>query len=170
MSRISESDDEDFPGQWALYEANARRALHGKRGHVAIRELRDALLALPEKRLIAGHLSRDGAVCALGALDIYRSTKQGFDPIESMGALQAELAAQFGTESNEEPTDWWCGDDEYEAGDLADYFGMTRPVAQSIVWENDNFYLSHSSSMSPREIDEHRYAGMLRWCNDILGE
>lgn len=54
MSRYNEGDgDEDFNNQWAFYTANARRALKGKRGRKVLAELREALLALPEKRLIA---------------------------------------------------------------------------------------------------------------------
>jgi hypothetical protein len=54
-------DDEDFPGQWELYQASLRRALKGKRGQRFLRELREALLALPERRLIGG------AMCTVGA-------------------------------------------------------------------------------------------------------
>jgi hypothetical protein len=64
MSRYYERDDyEGTPeeilahGRW---EHNARRALKSKRGRQALRDLREALLALPEKRLI------DGALCTVG--------------------------------------------------------------------------------------------------------
>jgi len=58
MSRYRECDD-DSPeavlayGRW---QRNARAALKGKRGRKALAEMREALLALPEKRLIAGAL------------------------------------------------------------------------------------------------------------------
>jgi hypothetical protein len=64
MSRYSDSYDDDSDtavldmGRW---EHNARVALKGKRGRKALAELREALLALPEKRLI------EGAVCTVGA-------------------------------------------------------------------------------------------------------
>lgn len=63
MSRFSDYDDEYDPdtvlaqGRW--YN-NARRALKGKRGRQALRDLREALLALPEPRLISS------AVCTVG--------------------------------------------------------------------------------------------------------
>lgn len=55
MSRYSDvsCDDQLFPNQAAFWRANAHRALRGKRGRKALAELRDALLALPQKRLIA---------------------------------------------------------------------------------------------------------------------
>jgi hypothetical protein len=66
MSRYSDYDgyDDDY---WALnqgrWEHNMRVALKGKRGRKALAELREALMALPEHRLI------EGAVCTVGGLD-----------------------------------------------------------------------------------------------------
>ena len=64
MSRYSDYDDYD-DDNWALnmgrWEHNARVALKGKRGRKALAELREALMALPEHRLI------EGAVCTVGA-------------------------------------------------------------------------------------------------------
>ena len=62
MSRYSGyDDDEDFPGQFEMYQANLRRAIKGKRGRKFLAELRAALLALPQARLI------EGAMCTVGA-------------------------------------------------------------------------------------------------------
>lgn len=58
MSRaVTGTYDEDFPNQAEFWLNNARRALKGKRGRKALAELRDALLHLPEKRLVMGALS-----------------------------------------------------------------------------------------------------------------
>jgi hypothetical protein len=66
MSRINYSEDEDFGGQFALWLANCDRSLNGKKGQRELRELRTALLALPEKRLIHGALEDEsGGVCAI---------------------------------------------------------------------------------------------------------
>jgi hypothetical protein len=72
MSRVSYSEEESFPGQFELFHANLRRSVYGKRGQAALRDLEAALLSMPEKRLIAGHLAKDGEVCANGALVAYR--------------------------------------------------------------------------------------------------
>lgn len=55
MSRFGDDDyDEQFPNQGAFWEANMYRALRGRRGRAALTELREALLALPQRRLIEG--------------------------------------------------------------------------------------------------------------------
>jgi hypothetical protein len=67
--RINYSDDEDFPGQFHIWQANCRRSLRGKKGQAALRRLEAALLAMPEKTLRHGKLvAHDGSVCAIGAL------------------------------------------------------------------------------------------------------
>lgn len=78
MSRFDYSySDETTENQALLWEANLRRAVEGKRGQKALRELEAALLAMPEKRLIEGDICRDGAVCAIGAAAAYRKVQQG---------------------------------------------------------------------------------------------
>lgn len=67
MSRFIEGDDDtEFAaldqGRW---EHNARRVLKSQRGRKALAEIREALLALPEKRLISGALCTAGDVDAL---------------------------------------------------------------------------------------------------------
>lgn len=64
--RISYSDEEEYPGQFDLWQANCRRSIKGTRGQRELRELEAALVALPEKRLIHGELTDDsGGVCAI---------------------------------------------------------------------------------------------------------
>jgi hypothetical protein len=68
MGRISYSDDEDYPGQFELWQANCERSLRGAKGQQELAQLRAALLALPEKRLIHELLEdEEGGVCAIGA-------------------------------------------------------------------------------------------------------
>lgn len=65
--RINYTDEEDFSGQFELWQANCRRSLSGKKGQRELRELRAALLALPEKRLIHGEpVDESGDMCAIG--------------------------------------------------------------------------------------------------------
>ncbi|WP_236326396.1 hypothetical protein [Pseudomonas poae] len=56
-------------------------ALKGKRGQAFLIELRDALDAMPEKRLVADTLEADGQFCTLGVL----GAKRGID----MGTIDA---------------------------------------------------------------------------------
>lgn len=66
MSRYSDHSDDDSPeavlsfGRW---QNNARRSLKSARGRKALAEIREALLALPEKRLI------EGALCTVGGTE-----------------------------------------------------------------------------------------------------
>jgi hypothetical protein len=67
MSRFSDyADFEGAPEQilaQGRWERNARAVLHSKRGRKALAEIREALMALPERRLI------EGAVCTVGDVD-----------------------------------------------------------------------------------------------------
>ena len=67
MSRSGYSDDCDNP---ALYRQAVRRATTGYRGQAFLLRLRDALDAMPTKRLITDEIKDEsGDVCALGAVD-----------------------------------------------------------------------------------------------------
>jgi hypothetical protein len=65
MSRFVEGDDdyENMALDRGRWERNARATLKSKRGRKALAEIREALLALPEKRLI------EGAMCTVGGVD-----------------------------------------------------------------------------------------------------
>lgn len=68
MSRSGYSDDCDG---WALirWRGAVKQAISGARGQAMLRELVNALDALPERRLAAGSLvTPDGEYCTLGAL------------------------------------------------------------------------------------------------------
>lgn len=67
MSRSGYSDDCE---NVALWRSAVRRATTGYRGQHLLKKLRDALDAMPRKRLIADEIQNaDGDVCAFGALD-----------------------------------------------------------------------------------------------------
>ena len=92
MSRINYTDEEDHPGQFALWQANCLRSIKGKNGQAALRELEQALLALPDKRLIAGDLQDEqGNVCAIGALARHKNHTPKADPEYEMEAVGVEL-------------------------------------------------------------------------------
>lgn len=90
--RISFSEDEDFPGQFGLWQANCQRSINGKVGQAILRELEQALLALPSKRLIADELeNREGDVCVVGALVKYRGITELKNDPEEMEDVGVEL-------------------------------------------------------------------------------
>lgn len=115
--RFSYTDEEDVPGQFALWQANCQRSINGKKGQAALRELEAALLALPDKRLIAEKMiDADGEVCAIGALAKYKGR---------------DLLA----EPHIGPDDEFEGDGEME--EIGMELGMPRLVAWKVVCKND---------------------------------
>lgn len=82
MSRSGYSDDCDG---WALirWRGAVESALRGKRGQAFLRELRDALDAMPVKELISGELEANGCHCALGVVGASRGIDMTtIDPYE----------------------------------------------------------------------------------------
>jgi hypothetical protein len=86
MSRHGYSDDlgDEDPLQLGRWRGRVASAIRGRRGQQLLRDLRDALDAMPEKRLIAEQLEADGEVCALGAVGRARGIEMsGIDPEDS---------------------------------------------------------------------------------------
>lgn len=119
MSRSGYSDDCDG---WELicWRGAVNSAIKGKRGQAFLIELRDALDAMPEKRLITEELEADGQFCTLGVLGAKRGIDmKGVDPDdrESVAALfgiAPAMAAEIvfendevGSWRNESPEDRW---------------------------------------------------------------
>lgn len=106
MSRSGYTDDCEHVGLW---RQAVRRAATGYRGQHLLRQLRDALDAMPVKRLIAGNIKDEaGQVCALGALD--------------------QNAPQY--------DDW---DDWGHRDKLAEHFKIAPALAAEIVYMNDEY-------------------------------
>ena len=145
--RISEEDEEDYNNQALLWEANLERSLKGRKGQAALRELEAALLALPDKRLIANQTVDDGgSVCAIAALAQHRGYK-------------GDLSLPKEPDYDKDDFEYW---DEYEYQEaveaamlkIAADLGVPRMVASAIIYENDDTYIS---------TPEQRYTKMLRW-------
>lgn len=87
MSRCGYSDDYSDWDQ-IKWRGQVASAIRGKRGQAFLRELIEALDALPKKELITDILECDGEVCALGAVGVKRkldmSNLDVFDP-ETLG-------------------------------------------------------------------------------------
>lgn len=107
MSRSGYVDDWD--DDWALirYRGAVASATRGRRGQRLLRDLLAALNALPEKRLIAGDLARDGEVCALGALgrarglDLCEVDPEDPDAVAALFDVAPALAREIVYENDE---------------------------------------------------------------------
>jgi hypothetical protein len=142
MSRINYCDDEDFQNQAFLWEANQERSIKGRKGQAALRELEAALLALPEKQLIADELENaEGQVCAVGALARFK------------GKENPMVGDSFGSEED----NLTINEDKIErvTVDFAQELGVPRMVAIAIVHENDDEW----KPVTP----EQRYRRVLGW-------
>lgn len=174
MSRYGDDGDYDYdPVAQRLWDANYERALKGKRGRKALADLREALLALPEPKLIEGALCtmnpekrrgtfseglarrefddelevNDGAgVCAIGALVWHRRVKAGMDPLEAFDTLPTQLASS------------------YDLGDTAQLavrnVDIAYPLAWMLAWRNDETW--------QHKTPEERYAAFLAWIDAEL--
>ena len=91
MNRSGYSDDGD---NWQLikWRGQVASSIRGKRGQAFLRELVEALDAMPEKRLIADDLQSGDNVCAIGSVGVRRGIDMSkFDPDDYDG-----IAASFG--------------------------------------------------------------------------
>jgi hypothetical protein len=106
MSRSGYIDYYDADDNFCfLWDSIVSRSINGKRGQRFLRELIEALDAMPKKELIADDLvTEEGECCAMGAVAIHRGIDvSGVDPEErdEVGALfdiaptlAAEIASQ----------------------------------------------------------------------------
>ena len=163
MSRISYGDyyDELAPLRWGAWEHNSRRALAGKRGQIALRELEAALLALPEPKLAAKQFCvvrpRLGVpglpiveACALGALAWHRG-------------LAARVPEKFNTEPLP-PEVAIVPEDDADAIDqarwAAEELGLTYTLAWNVMEANDEMFVN----LSP----ERRWKAMVGWIRENI--
>lgn len=111
MSRSGYSDNDD---QWALikWRGQVASAIRGKRGQAFLREMADALDAMPDKRLIAHEL---------GYLNIQRRSYE----VCAIGSVGVRRCIQLETLDPEDPDK------------IADVFGIAAPLVQEIEYIND---------------------------------
>lgn len=171
MSRSCYTDDygDEFPGQLALFRANVDRSMRSKAGQARLRELRDALLALPVKALeretFAQGRPDSPEVCALGA---WALAKSGGD-VEAAGAMVPADA------------------DDYETYDALKPHGWPRLVVLDVIYFNDEIEFVYDEFLGPHrspyayhtagdwpvrygreETGAERYARILEWVESRL--
>lgn len=108
MSRSGYSDDCDNLQLWRQAVDNAT---FGQRGQAFLKKLRDALDAMPTKRLITDAIRNEaGEVCALGAVDPTVTAYEAEELAKHFGIARA-LAAEI-VYVNDERTAWYRADNE----------------------------------------------------------
>lgn len=106
MSRSGYNDDCE---NWSLicWRGAVKSAINGKRGQAFLIELRDALDAMPDKRLIAEELEADGQFCTLGVLGAKRGIDmKGVEPddreaVAELFGIAPAMAAEIVFENDE---------------------------------------------------------------------
>lgn len=182
MSRYYDCDyeDEDFPNQWAFYQKNAQAALKGKRGRKVLAELREALQALPEQRLISSalctvdherrgrayvHRLDNGAVVDWGRRELDELVTEEGEGVCAVGALLWWRKVKAGVESvaafEQLPT--LMADDggiEATAQRAADEAHVVYSLAWQLAYKNDETF----EDMTP----EQRHAAFIAWIDGEL--
>lgn len=97
MSRSGYSDDGD---NLAMWRGQVASAIRGKRGQKLLRDLAEAMDAMPEKVLIANALVQEGAHCALGVVGAKRGVDMAkIDPEDPHQVSKAfDIAEQMAQE------------------------------------------------------------------------
>ena len=106
MSRSGYTEEYD-PKLSNLWDGAVAKAIRGKRGQSFLRELIEALDAMPEKRLVQDVLEKNGAVCAIGSVGVLRGIDmsnidvEDYDGIAKIFGISRALAQQIESENDE---------------------------------------------------------------------
>lgn len=126
---MSRSGYHDFDGDDPLAEGRWRAAMsaaiRGARGQRFLTDLRDAMDAMPQRRLISGALVEpDGEVCAIGSVGVRR------------GVDMSTLLKPDDVDQEDWDSDWEC-DAEQHADTLAAMFDIAPCLAREVMYRND---------------------------------
>lgn len=142
MSRSGYSEDYDGDN-WATicWRGAVASAIRGRRGQAFLREMLEALDALPEKRLIAHEFAREGEVCAI-----------------------ASVARQRGVDlSDIDP------EDDSARYPVARRMGIPQSLVAEIIFENDEHRAwDHAAGRSRDETPEERFARVHAWVASLI--
>lgn len=112
MSRSGYSDCID--DNWALirWRGAVNSAIRGRRGQAALRELAEAMDAMPVKELIAHELQAEGKYCTLGVLgaarglDMSKVDTEDREAVAKLFGLAEAMVAEIFFENDEWETFW----------------------------------------------------------------
>jgi hypothetical protein len=131
---------EDERQNWSFirWQGAVKSAIRGKRGQAFLRELADAMDAMPDKRLIDRAANRDGAYCALGVV----AAARGIDLVR-LNSIMDDM-------------------DDHDTKLVADAFGISDALAREIMYANDD-----SLNWRP-ETPEQRWQRMREWIGGLI--
>jgi len=146
-------------GRW---EARLMSAYNGKRGQRILRDLEAALLAMPEKRLIAGHLSTpNGDCCTVGLYCAAKQAEANGTDVHTEAVAMAEGWFEEDWEEGDDTDEDYGAEETVEAGVAA---GMTRTMAYELAYWNDavfDYTYNRETRQTVYYTPEERWAKML---------
>jgi hypothetical protein len=154
MSREYESEYEGDGPPPELWQRGLEHHLRSRVGKRMLRELEEALLELPEKRLIRGALCRQGEVCAVGAYIVHKAVARGRDRTSILEELD-KRAQQFASYLDEEG-DYEAAEDTVVAGKLL--AGLSKYLGWTVSQHQDSI----------DDTEERRYELVLAWVRKLI--
>lgn len=98
-----------------MWRGAVASAITGRRGQAFLIEMRDALDAMPEKRLVAEELTVGGDVCAMGAVarkravDMAEMDPENYDGVAKKLGIASALAREIAYMNDEGGAYWESG-------------------------------------------------------------
>lgn len=180
MSRSGYHDDLD---QWSLirWRGAVASAIRGRRGQAFLTDLRDALDALPEKKLCYHDLQRkDGSCCALGAVGFARGIDMTeMDPeyvtysgeLSKMLDVADALIREIEFENDEGGGNWFpqlkYGDNGFPLMETNE-----RGFRERLYETNDQGERVNANGMTKQDYedrqDELRWSRMRKWVDSVI--
>ena len=143
--RVDVADEEQYSGEFALWQANCDRSMKGKKGHAALKEMERALVAMPVKEIYADVLvEQGGCMCAIGAVMVQRKIDEGMSREDALDECSMRDPECVETIAEKE-------------------LGFPHMVAWSTAYEND--WDGYRPDVTPAQ----RYERMLKWVRGKLG-
>lgn len=170
MSRIEYGDSED-PLDWGRWNARVRSTLNGKPTQKHLRLLREALLALPQHRLIDNDLCDGFDVCAIGALPYKEYRDKGYSHSAAMALLAREHSTGWYT------VDWdpVANDfhkklvmqyeaDSYSAREATEEVASSWGINDTLTW----LIVEQNDEGGTSETPEQRWQSVMNWLQGCL--
>lgn len=147
-SRYADCDDaiEDWLA-YGRYRARVMSHLRGQYGRAGLIRLREALLAMPERKLAQGVVVLNGECCAIGALAIHQHVQaSGLSWDAAAIVVQAEIGTDY--------------QDRLVSEDVGVQHGLDALAASEVAYVNDEecYYRTQ----------EERWQDMVDWIDTLL--
>lgn len=162
MSRSGYSDD--CEGNWGLicWRGAVNSSIKGKRGQAFLKELAEAMDAMPEKRLIADELQADGGFCTIGVLgharglDMERIDPHDSDQVSKFFGIAPAMAREIVYENDERT-------DTYEWREM-EFCGPVRPYHP----EWGSHFRTVRVDIPGETVEARRWQRMRKWVDEQL--